>query len=118
MNIFEAEGFIDPEDFIEYDIFELERDDDHVIYLEQPAYILNDLDIICYEGFYCVIEEDGEECADFSLTAVFRNGEYEYWEQDGVAVTLHNYFSYTGESYNLCDIDCKIEIREVSEYES
>lgn len=87
MNIFEAEDLYNPEDYCEYDIFELERDEDHVIYLEQPAYILEELNITCYEGFYCNID-NGEEMADFSLTE---------------------------EPIYLADVECKIEIKEVSD---
>lgn len=117
MNIFEAEDLYNPEDYFDCDIFELERDEQHVIYLEQPAYVLDELNIVCYEGFYCNID-NGEEMADFSLTAVFRNGSLEYWEQDGVSLTLHNYFYYTEEPVYLANVDCKIMKKEVSEHES
>ena len=70
--------------------FELERDRDHVIYLQTPAYILKEHGIICYEGLWCNIDEAGDEQVDFDLTAVYLDGEFVYWEQDSIAVTLYN----------------------------
>lgn len=106
LKLSEAEEYVceHTEDYIGSE-FILEEDDDYIIYLEQPGYIIPDLDIVCYEGYWFDKEQDQ---ADFCLTAVYENDEYQYWEQDGVLVTLHNYLRMTDKDVDVNSLECEI----------
>ena len=105
--ISEAEEYVceHTEDYIGSE-FVLEDTDEYTIYLEQPAYVIPEYNLTCYEGYWYDKEQ---EQADFSLTAVFRDGEYEYWEQDGVWCTLSNYSRISGLNFNANNLDVEIK---------
>ncbi len=107
MNVFEAENYAGEhmEDFLDTEMI-LEDTDEYAIYLEQPAYVVSDYNIVCYEGFW--YDKEAKQ-ADFSLTAVFRDGEYEYYESDGVAVTLHNYLRIAGINSDLNSLEVEVQ---------
>ena len=112
MKISEAEEYVceHAEDYIGSE-FILEDTDEYTIYLEQPAYVIPEYNITCYEGYWYDKEQ---EQADVSLTAVFRDGEYEYYESDGVAVTLHNYLRMTGYTAIVDILDVNIEVQNLN----
>lgn len=112
MTIFEAEDYVanNFEDYTGED-FVLEEADTYTIYLNEPAFVFSNCNIVCYEGYLYDKEEDQ---VDFCLTAVFEDDEYQYWEQDGVYVTLHNYFAITNREVNLDELDCCLDTRENS----
>lgn len=109
MKISEADEYVceHTEDYIGSE-FVLEDTDEYTIYLEQPAYVIPEYNITCYEGYWYDKEQ---EQADFCLTAVFRDDEYEYWEQDGVGVTLHNYFRMSCIDVDVGDLDVEIKVQ-------
>ena len=112
MKISEAEEYVceHTEDYIGSE-FVLEDTDEYTIYLEQPAYVIPEYNLTCYEGYWYDKEQ---EQADFCLTAVFRDGEYEYWEQDGVGVILHNYLRITGYNAIVDILDVNIEVQNLN----
>jgi len=105
MTIAEAEEYISEnlEDITE---FILEDEDDHAIILYSPGYEIPDYNIVCYEGYWY---DKAEDQADFSLTAIFKDGEFDYWEQDCIAVTLHNYFTEQGIDIDVYSLQCEIK---------
>ena len=108
MTIAEAEEYIS-ENYEDITEFILEDEDDHTIILYSPGYEIPDYNIVCYEGYWY---DKAEDQADFSLTAVFEDNEYVYWEQDSVAVTLHNYFRMIGKGVDVYSLNCNVKERE------
>lgn len=103
MTISEAEEY-ESENYEEEYI--LEEDDDHCIILNAPGYSITGYNIVCYEGYWF---DKIEDQADFSLTAIFKDGEFDYWEQDCIAVTLHNYFTEQGIDIDVYSLQCEIK---------
>lgn len=105
MTIAEAEEYIS-EHFDDTEEFILENDDDHAIVLYRPGYEIPEHNLICYEGYWY---DKAEDQADFSLTAVFKDNECVYWEQDCIEVTLHNFFRQTGVEVDVYSLCCDLE---------
>lgn len=103
MTISEAEEYVS-ENYEEEYI--LEEDDNHCIILNAPGYSITGYNIVCYDGYWF---DKIEDQADFSLTAIFKDGEFDYWEQDCMAVTLHNYFTEQGIDIDVYSLQCEIK---------
>ena len=103
MTISEAEEY-ESENYEEEYI--LEEDDEHCIILNAPGYSITGYNIVCYDGYWF---DKIEDQADFSLTAIFKDGEFDYWEQDCMAVTLHNYFTEQSIDIDIYSLQCEIK---------
>lgn len=116
MTISEAEEFIgnNIDDYagLSFAVSESEND---IVILNQPAFVFPEHSIVCYEG---VVWDKESDQADYSITAVFCNGQLDYIEQDGVAVTLHNYFTILGEDIDVYMINCDVKILQIEESEN
>ena len=74
---------------------------DDVILIYGPLYRLRDTGILFAIGTYCVPDDNGEYIGDFSVTVLYKEidgcapvlDDYEYFEQDDPATTLHNYLN-------------------------
>ena len=103
------------EEYPEYFGYEIETGHDMI--LASPFRILiPTLDYSVRTGTYCIYNrESGCFDADFDLTLVYAIDEvhpdkYLFWEQDGVAVALHNFCNYVGKEVTSCNYVCKIEL--------
>lgn len=105
MTISEAEEYIS-ENYEDITEFILEDEDDHCIILNAPGYKITGYNIVCYDGYWF---DKIEDQADFSLTAIFKDGEFDYWEQDCMAVTLHNYFTEQGIDIDVYSLQYEIK---------
>lgn len=73
--------------------------DEHRIYVDDIRIVIPELGISVREGTFCNYDEEEENyLTDFSITLIYDADEedasnYLYWEQDGPAVTIHNFLS-------------------------
>lgn len=107
MTISEAEEYISnhAEDYIDTSFVVSESETDAVI-LSQPAFVFPEHNIFCFEG---VVHDKESNQADYSITAVFYSGELDYIEEDGVAVTLHNYFTILDKNVDVYKLKCELK---------
>ena len=90
-----------------YHSVDIPEDDEFEMEVNGIRIIIPFLNISIREGMYCNYDPD-EECfvPDFSITVLYEQeerdpGKYLYWEQDGIGMTLHNYFSGSVVDFNI-----------------
>lgn len=90
----------------------LEEDDFRII-AEDLRIVFPDLGLEAREGVAEAVY-DGVFMPDFSVTLIYDMGadigDYLYWEQDGIEVSMHNFLTMTNRlPDDLGDVKCQIE---------
>lgn len=97
------------------DEFEVESDEESMIVANNYKVLIPSLGLYAREGsMLCYSESEQGWYADFSLTIIYNmEDEQLYWEQDDIAITLHNFLHAINKTVeSVYGLECIIEIGE------